>query len=88
MVGGEVMVIGRCIFVGYLAAAVTAIALTDFVGATTAVLIAWIGGGCLAALLALAWHLVVPEDEPQQEPSAERWETAGQYLPDAQKEAA
>lgn len=82
------MVVFRCIFIGYLAAAITAITLGDLVGSIAAVLIAWIGGGCLAALLALAWHLVVPEDEPQEDPSAERLQSAGPYLPDERREAA
>lgn len=82
------MIAARCIFAGYLISALAAISLTGLQGSLATVLIAWIGGGCLAAFLALAWHLIVPENEPRVTASAERWQLAGPHLLDRQKEAA
>ena len=82
------MIAARCIFAGYLIAVLAAISLIGLEGSLMTVLIGWLGGGCLAALLALAWHLLVPEHEPRVEPSAERWQWTGPHLLDWQKEAA
>ena len=82
------MVVARCIIGGYLVAGLIAASVAGNVGSLVAMLIGWLGGGCLALLLALAWHLLVPEADAGEETPSERQREADQKPRPGRQDAA